>query len=62
MIPKKNENTYRTNVWTSREGRGGRMNWETGTDIHTLLILCIKQIAHENLLRARNSSQRSVVT
>ena len=23
--------------------RGGRMNWEIGTDIYTLLILCIKQ-------------------
>ena len=44
-----------------RMGRGG-IAWETGTDVHTLLVLCMKQIAHENLLHARNSSQRSVVT
>ncbi len=25
-----------------KQGRRGRMNWETGTDINTLLILCIK--------------------
>ena len=30
----------RTNVWTPRSDGGG-MNWETGIDIYTLLILCI---------------------
>ena len=41
-------------------GRGGGMNWETGTDIHTL---SIKQITNENLLNSSgNSTQCSVVT
>ena len=26
------------------------MNWETGTDMYTLLTLCIKQITNEDLL------------
>ena len=39
------------------------MNWEIGTDIYTLLILCIKQITNENLLYSTgNSTQCSVVT
>ena len=44
----------RTNVWTPREesmwgeGVGGRMNWEIGIDIYTLI--CIKQITNKNLL------------
>ena len=28
---------------------GDGINWETGIDIYTLLILCIKQITNENL-------------
>ena len=28
---------------------GSGMNWEMGTDIYTLLILCIEQITNENL-------------
>ena len=41
--------------------RGGRMNWEIGTDIFTLP--CVKQITSENLLySARNSAQCYVVT
>ena len=39
------------------------MNWETGIDIYTLLILCIKYITNENLLYSTgNSTQCSVVT
>ena len=39
------------------------MNWETGIDVHTLLILCIKQMTDENLLyRLMNPTQCSVVT
>ena len=30
--------------------RGVGTNWETGVDIYTLLILCVKQITSENLL------------
>ena len=38
------------------------MNWETGVDIYTLLILCIKYTASEDLLyRTGNSTQCSVV-
>ena len=43
----------------------GEINWETGIDIHTLLILCIKyqQITNENLLYStRTPTQRSEVT
>ena len=35
---------WRTNLWTPR-GKWGEMKWETGVDIHTLLILRIKQRA-----------------
>ena len=28
------------------------MNWKIGIDIYTLLILCIKQITNENLVKA----------
>ena len=42
--------------------RGG-LNWEIGTDIYTLLILCIKSITNESLLYSTgNSTQCSVVT
>lgn len=34
----------------TKVGNGSEMNWETGTDICTLLILCIKQMTNENLL------------
>ena len=42
-------------------GRGGGMSWELGIGIYTLL--CIKQIANENLLYSTgNSTQCSVTT
>ena len=31
-------------------GEGEGMDWETGIDIYTLLILCINLITNENLL------------
>ena len=34
--------TQKTNILTPRGNAWGRMNWETGIDIYTLLILCIK--------------------
>ena len=50
-------------VWIPRKERGHGVNWETGIDAHTLLILCIKQITNENLLLSTgNSTQCSVVT
>ena len=45
---------------TKRERVGDEMNWEIGTDIKTLLILCIKQIINE--YSTENSTQCSVVT
>ena len=52
------EQTYRCQG--GKRGRGG-MNWEIGTDTHTLL--CIKQVTNENLLHSTgNSTQCSVVT
>ena len=45
----------------TKGGRRGRMNWEIGIDIYTLL--CIKEITSENLLYSTgNSTQCSVVT
>ena len=39
---------------------GGGMNWETGIDLYTLLILRIRQITNKNLLYSiRNSTQCS---
>ena len=39
------------------------MNWETGTDMYTPLILCMKQITNEDLLyNTGNSTHRFVVT
>ena len=32
------------------------MNWETGIDIYTVLILCIKQITNESLLYSTENS------
>ena len=38
------------------------MNWETGVDIYTLLILCIKSTMSKDLLNSTgNSTQCSVV-
>ena len=38
----------------------GGMNWETGIDLYTLLILCMRQITNKNLLYSiRNSTQCS---
>ena len=48
-------------VWTPREEREGGMNWETGTDIYTLL--CIRQVTNENALDSTgNAIQCSVAT
>ena len=42
---------------------GGGRKWETGIDIYTLLLLCVKWITNENLpYSAGNSTQRSVAT
>ena len=50
----------RINVWMPSR-KGGGVNWETGTDIHTLL--CVKQISRKNLLYIiGNCAQGSVVT
>ena len=39
------------------------MNWETGIDIYTLLMLCIKQTANESLPDSTgDSTQGSVVS
>ena len=47
----------------TKGGGVGGMYWEIGTDIYTLLILCIKYITNENLLySSENCSQCSVVT
>ena len=47
----------------TKGGRKGRMNWETGTDIYTLLIPCIKQVTNENpLWNTGSSTQCPVVT
>ena len=47
---------------TKGEGGDG-INWEIGTDIDILFILCIKQITNENLFYSTgNSTQCSVVT
>lgn len=34
------------------EKKGGGMNWEMGTGIHALLILCVKQTRNESLLHS----------
>ena len=45
----------------TREKGKGRMNWEIGIDIYTLL--CTKQITNKNLLYGtENSIQCSVLT
>ena len=33
-------------------GKEGERNWESGIDIYTLLVLCIKRINYENLEKA----------
>ena len=44
----------------TKGGSGGRMCWEIGIDIYTLL--CIKQVTNDNLLYSTgNSIQCSVV-
>ena len=53
----------RTNIWTPRGERRSGVNWEIGIDIYTLLILCVKQKNHENILYGSgNSTQFSLVT
>ena len=41
-------------IMDTKGGKGGWMNWEVGTDTHTLS--CIKQVANENLLDSRELS------
>ena len=51
----------RTDGWTPQGETGGGMNWETETDVYTLL--CIKQATNENLqYSTENSTQCSLVT
>ena len=58
----KQKETHRRREQTHGYQEGG-MNWEIGIDIHTLLILCLKQVTNENLLyRTGNSTRCSVVT
>ena len=50
-LQSRNRNTDVENKLTvTKGGSGGGMNWEIGSDIYTLLILCIKQITNQNLL------------
>ena len=42
-------------------GQEGGMNWGIGTDVCTLLILCIKQITNENLIYSSGNSIYSVL-
>ena len=48
-----------TDIQTSSGGRASGMNQEIGIDIYTLLILCVKQIISENLLRSTGNSTQS---
>ena len=52
LLPKQTQrHRRREQTCGCQEGKLGRgMNWETGIDIHTLLILCTKLITSENLL------------
>ena len=57
----KQRHKHREQMYDSRRGREGGINWETGTDIHTLL--CIQWMAGDSLLYSMGSSARcSVVT
>ena len=38
----RSERCREQSVWMPRSGVGGRMNWEIGIDIYTLLVLSIK--------------------
>ena len=65
----RNTDTDVGNKRMNTKGETGRgtigMNWETGIDIYTLVILvilCIKQMSNENILcSSENSTQCSVV-
>ena len=48
--------TQRTNVWIPRGNVGGWEELGDGTDTYTLLILCIKQIANENIPNSTGNS------
>ena len=44
----------------TQEVGGGGMNWETGIDLYTLLILCVRQVTNKNLpYSIRSSTQCS---
>ena len=47
----KQKQRHRHSVDTGVRGEGAGINWEIGIDIYTLLLLCIKSITNENLLR-----------
>ena len=56
-------NRHKQQTYAHQGGMGSRMDWEIGTDIYTLLILCIKWITNENLLYSTgNSAQCFAVT
>ena len=54
----------RSKVWTPREkGKKSGMNWETGTDTYTILMLWMKRITNQNwLYSTENFAQCSEVT
>ena len=37
---------HREQTYGYQGGRGHEINWETGIDVYTLLILCIKEITY----------------
>ena len=39
-----------------KKERGSGMNWETGTDTYTLVILCVKWTTNENLMYSSGNS------
>ena len=40
---------HREQMYGHRGKKWGGKNWETGIDMHTLSMLCIKQMTNENL-------------
>ena len=54
----------RSKVWAPREkGKKSGMNWDTGTDTYTILMLWMKRITNQNwLYSTENFAQCSEVT
>ena len=51
------------NTWTQEGQEEGGMNWETGIDMYTLVILCINQKTNENVqCSTGNPTQCSAMT